>query len=347
MSQTSDMTVTLCNIGLSDTEKVILRVASGILKEQRCIQAIQEDDRQTAQLALIDLDSEEGKQYYESEARQNKKQQLILLCQNALNTKSPRDIVLTKPLRVQVLVDIVEELLKTPPKKTPGLSLSGASSPPAPAATAPQEVPPSDAPSLFLTLLKAQESKQAMQIFYSGRKILFINPQSGILASGSPPQSIMALTREQDSIRIQSVPISQEDFELLAKGHILTPLNDVLWNAAIFGSRGRLVQALRADMPVKLMAWPNLTRVDFRPEHMQLAALLGKQAQTLQQLQARTQFAEAELIAFLNAAWSIQLLDTRAELVAAASSPAPSTAPQKQSGLLAKIARRLNIKSSN
>lgn len=352
MSQTSDLQITVCGVGISDTEKVILRVASGILKEQRKIEILQVAEPQNVTLALIDMDSDTGREYYEEYAKKNKQQYSLLLCQEALDARGARDIVLTKPLRVQVLVEVVDEVKKleitaTNKKDKASFSMSQlpANAVTAEAITAAAEnEPAANAPSLFLTLLDAQIKQQAVQIFYSGRRTLFINPCRSILASASPPQVIMGLTREQDSIRIQSVPISQEDFELLAKGHIVTPLNDVLWNSAIFGSRGRLIKELSNKIPVRLKAWPNLTRVDFHPAHMQIAAILGKQALSLDELQQKTQFPIADLAAFLNAAWAVRLLDTH---------PAPSTGAANtpkgaaKSNLLAKIARRLNISTSS
>ena len=90
---------------------------------------------------------------------------------------------------------------------------------------------------------------------------------------------------------------------------------------------------------MRLKAWPNLSRLDFDPEHMKLASLMAAQVMSLKQLAERTKLPLATVIGFYNAAFMMGLVLINPNKSSSQHAPAE---PEKM-GLFSKIAQRLKL----
>ena len=330
-----DAEVTISVIELSSTDCSVLKVAVTLLERNHLKVHLLEKGNTTGTLVLVDFDTPGGKDFYR-QFNYAHHRAMLLLSTETLNDH--RNLVLKKPLRVQTLKDALYDLYLG---LNPQLKISQPSQPPAAETHNLAVNQVNSQNSLFLVLFKALQDKSIIQVFCSPHSPLFVNTISGIIASSISNEILRKIIFSQSYV-FKSTKLSSADFEILAKGQVIVPLNQVLWNAALYGSRGQLIEGHSPDIPVQLKAWPNLSRLDFESHHIKLASIMAGKAFTLKQIQLQTNLPWETIVGFYNAAYATNLI-----VINPANLPTTTTsksAPVKAS-LLAKIANRLKIAS--
>jgi hypothetical protein len=331
---TADTNITISVAGLNSTDYSVLKVALGLLEKNRQIKAqILEMGNMNGNIVIADFDTQAGKEFFNHPNSTRKT--ALLLTEETIN--DPYHLVLKKPVRVQTLKDVLADLVNQvkPVAKTQPLM------PQEKVAESTTSVPTaSPATNLFFILFKMLQEKQIVQIFCPPYSPLFVDGVNGIIASSLSREGLRKLFVSQ-SIPLKNMKLLSADFEVLAKGQLIMPLNHILWGAALYGSHGQLLPEHSAEVQVKLKAWPNFSRLEFEPVHMKLASMMTSQVLTLKQLQEKSQLPWETVVGFYNAAYAIGLViinPTNSATVAVKKAPI-------KSGLLAKLANRLKIAS--
>lgn len=193
---------------------------------------------------------------------------------------------------------------------------------------------------LFGVLLDAKTEELVLRVSAPKCAEILIDGINRSIATKAPRDSLHALLKKsRDQLWIEQ--LLSRDFETHSNGLNITPLYSTLWTAAIECSQGQILPGHDPGTPVKLRAWPNFTRSDFRAEHLKLAAVLARQATPLNQLQALTQVPYGDIVNFYNAAVAVDIIDVNP----AENTPAPveKTVTQQMKNLFNRIAQRLSF----
>ncbi|EIJ43871.1 hypothetical protein BegalDRAFT_3045 [Beggiatoa alba B18LD] len=343
MSTKTDLTVT--SVGLDNTEQSVLNVAVNLLKKHQIHATLLSPEDNNGQIVVVDLDKPIGKTFYQ-QFQSAGKRQLILLSDNIINDN--RHLMLKKPVLVQTLKDLLVETSKQPANKTftsppssivapPCLQLSTSTiaNPPKPQRT----VVTTD--SLFQVLRKARTEGQIIQVFYSPHPPLFIDGKQGIIATSCSRELLYKIVFNQyNSVRTQV--LTEADFQILSSGKQILSLEQVLWYATLYGSQTELLGDISPTTPVRLKAWPNLSRLECEPVHIQLSALLASQALSLKQVEEKTCLEWGIIVGFYNAVALAGLIEVNHKTL---HTTARHKAPQK-TRLFNRILQRLKLQSS-
>jgi len=81
-------------------------------------------------------------------------------------------------------------------------------------------------------------------------------------------------------------------------------LDELLWQVGFYASNGRLMEGCMWNDVVELSHWPNFTRVPVRPSFLRLAAILAKQATSLEYCITLLKISRQEAYQFYTAAIS-------------------------------------------
>jgi hypothetical protein len=322
--------VSISHIELSNTDHSVLKVVIGLLAKNGVKAEILDKSDTTGSVMIVDIDTPVGKTFYETFT--DRKRALLLLTHETVNDQ--RHIVLKKPVRVQTLRDVLLDV-----------SVNTGSTPTSPsknktADTTEATVKVNFKETLFFTLLKAKQEKQITQIFCPPYSPLFVNPEKGIIATTASREILRKITRNQTG-PVKDTKVSDADFEILSKGQLIIPLENILWSAALYGSQGQLVAGHTADMPVQMKAWPNFSRLEFEPEHMKMTTIMTSSPLTLKQLAEKTKVPWEKVVGFYNAAMATGLI-----ILNPTNLPITTTkSTVAKSGLFSKIAQRLKIAS--
>ncbi|EIJ41288.1 hypothetical protein BegalDRAFT_0368 [Beggiatoa alba B18LD] len=347
--------LTISYVDLGVTDQAVLKVATGLLAKHNNLQVnILNKENIDGQVVIVDVDNPDGRAFYNQfNARSGRG--LLLLSNNALSEH--RYPVLCKPVRVQTLRDVIYDLYndlkivtKTPAhptNQTQAVSTSTASvtknvenntivivAPPVQDAKALEN-------NLFFVLLKAQTEQQCMQVFCPPHSPLFLDPKKGIVATSVSRENLRKMTHGE-AVVTSSTKLSETDVEILAKGQLIIPFTSVLWSAAVYGSQGQLIPTHKSDVPVRLKAWPNLSRLDFQPIHMTLTTIMTSQSLSLQDIAQRFQIDWDTVAGFYNACFATGLLLIN-PVQPAPTMPSVSKEVATKSSLFSKIAKRLKL----
>lgn len=325
----SQANLSISCVELNTIDYSVLKVATGLLEKMSVQVNLLAQGDTSGNVLVVDVDNESGKQFYQ-QFHPSRAHTLLLLSSDALNDN--RHLILRKPMRVQTLKDVLYDIhLESAPKKKAEPTVKPDSYAPTKNFD-PQSV-------LFFLLLKAMEEKQVLQIFCHPYSPLFVHAEQSIVATSSSREVLRKITHSLTDIK--STKLSAADFEILAKGQLIMPLKNLLWSAALYGSQGQLMPTHSPDVPVRLKAWPNLSRLDFDPEHMKLASLMAAQAMSLKQLAERTKLPWATVVGFYNAVtiMGLVLINPNKSNIQHSTTPAE---PEKM-GLFSKIAQRLKL----
>lgn len=323
-------TVTISAVGLSNTDLSILKVASNLLGKSGVTVQFLENEESSGTIVVVDIDTPTGRDFY-NQFDYPRHRTMLVLSTETINDQ--RNLVLKKPIRVQTLKDVLYDIyMRLAPKATLSVQTSDKSE------KAASALPVDPNNTLFFILLQAKQAKQVLQIFCSPYSPLFVDTVNGLVAT-SASREVLRKIIQSSSTQLRSTKLSSTDFEVLAKGQLIIPLTNVLWSAALYGSYGQLIPTHSSEVPVQLKAWPNLSRLDFEPQHMKLASVMAARAMTLKQVQEKLQLPWDTIVGFYNAAWATGLI---------AISPAnlPVASGNKSTdkiGLFAKIANRLKL----
>lgn len=325
--------VSISCLELSNTDHSVLKVAVGLLARNDIKVDILDKSDMTGSIIVVDIDTPIGKTFYEKYTTRNRS--LLLLTNDTINDQ--RHIILKKPVRVQTLKDVLCDICIDTHTISSGLAAKNKEKEIAIDST----VKIAFKDTLFFTLLKAKQEKQITQIFCPPFSSLFVHPEKGIIATSASRDILRKITRNQTGA-VKSTKLSDADFEILSKGQLIIPLESILWSAALYGSQGQLIDGHSADVPVQMKAWPNLSRLEFEPEHMKLASLMTSYPFTLKQLADKAKVPWEKVANFYNAAFATGLIVNNPSHLPTAKHATKATA---KAGLLSKIAQRLKIAS--
>ncbi len=319
--------VTISAVALNNTDSSVLKVAATLLEKHAIPVQLLEGADTSGTIIVVDIDTPAGRDFYEH--FDNPRQRImLLLSSDTLN--DPRNLVIKKPIRVQTLRDVLMDICTGfAPKAKQTL----------PAGEKIKTATLTDANnSLFFILLKAKQEKQVLQIFCSPYSPLFIDTSKEIVATSASRDTLRKIIQTASG-QLRSTKISSQDFEVLARGQLMIPLNHLLWSAALYGSFGQLIPEHSPDVPVQLKAWPNLSRLEFETDHMKLASIMAARAMSLKQVQEKFHLSWDTLVGFYNATWATGLLTVNPANL-------PTVSVKKvigKTGLFAKIANRLRL----
>ena len=342
-------------VGLSSIEAAVFAAVSRIL----CLQDIQikvaEKPDNACQLIIIHTDSERGNAVFERLKGQKIRQHLLLIANKKpdLSKINISQSFLSKPLRVQELLECLEKLslqlnkarVQAPnqasiiPVKNNNMTTVRAAVP-----NRLKSYRPSTFNSIILlsTLLDARDNNAVYQIANKHHGNFWVNGiKQEVISNFSPKELFKLITEYHESGYIIST-ISLENFKVLTENKVNVKLDDVLWYAAMADKRGQLIENLDENTPIKLTSWPNMTRLSYNPNHIRMAAMLSRQAETLTDLVSKHQLPRLDTVCFLNAAYSIHILEKFTKQAIAATPVKPVN--NKKSNLLHKIANHLHIR---
>lgn len=325
-------TLRISSSGLGTRDRVVLHTVIRVLSRDGFMLEMTTGDIRQAHLLVVDEDSMEGR----TALAQRRSGQVILLFSS--NSRSGKNLVaLRKPVEIDTLRDLLRELLK----KMQAQLLRSAMAPNSATGQLGQEA---DLPerTLFQILLNAKENKKVIRIQCGSYPDIFVDGLNQSLATTASIEAIREVIRTPAS-QLLIEDLETSSFAVHGNGMTISTLYNVLWAAAIECSHGRLLPGHSPDIPVKLRAWPNFTRNDFKLEHLRLAAVLARRAVPLRILAETTQVAYADVVDFYNAAYAADLIETCKTEQSVAESP-KKTVPQWQS-LFGKIARRLSFRN--
>ncbi|WP_374242233.1 hypothetical protein [Zoogloea sp.] len=121
----------------------------------------------------------------------------------------------------------------------------------------------------------AREIQRPVRVDDANGTALYLDPQGG---RAYPVRSANAL-RALAQLPTRGM-VSLSRVEVRDTGALATldgrPLEALTWDVALWASRGRIPVGTHLDHPVRLLAWPNLTRLAVPPEAMRIAGLWSK-----------------------------------------------------------------------
>ncbi|MCB1915620.1 MAG: hypothetical protein KDG52_07890 [Rhodocyclaceae bacterium] len=127
------------------------------------------------------------------------------------------------------------------------------------------------------------------------------------------------------------IPLAKQDFRIVSgtpdPDHVWQPASPLLWELALWASRGRIPAGVPFDVPVHLLRWPNLTRLGLTPDAIRIAALWSGHPTSLV-LSARTlQLPQRNVFAFFSACRALGLVRLKAATEQAPEVPPTAPAP--------------------
>ena len=197
---------------------------------------------------------------------------------------------------------------------------------------------------VFHILLSAKENKKHISITSDSYPEVLVDGENNSVTTAATNIDLAKIVRmpldrySVKEITANVTALSKEDM-------VISSLHNVLWMSAISCSKGHLLPGHDVEQKVKLRAWPNFTRNDFRPAHLKLAAIMAQRPVSISELGALTGVAEEEVIAFYNAAYAVDLIEKNVASVKE-DRAAKEVSKEKQS-LFSRIATRLGFGEQN
>jgi hypothetical protein len=314
-------------VGLNEEEHKILSVAMNVLIAGGC-GACYADELSQDTIAVIDVDSEEGRDFYEHANTSHLK---VVIAGDDQSYRA--DGLIRKPLRVQalrnLLTDISEKLLPQARHDTgmPVLSAAGlvASGGRLPNTT------------LFYIIVNAV-SKGELCVVVCGENphpLLIHGPTRHIYTSMSR-QELQEVASQDEQLHVAIV----EEFEFMkqAQGFASHRIEKVLWGACETGSLGYAPVNIDVHGEFQLNDWPRYDVKHARPEFLTLTAIATRRPVSFSTLASMTRIPFATLFDFYHAAVVCGVV----EHTAVRGDPEPVHAPVVPS-LVSRIAKKLGL----
>ena len=130
-----------------------------------------------------------------------------------------------------------------------------------------------------------------------------------------PAQDKALLLQPLDSLQaLCSVPSHEVDQQPYASKQLPLAVQEIrpqplVWQLAVWTSRGRLMRGIAPDTPLRLRYWPNLTRLAPIPEAMRITAFLTRTPVNLKLITRLLKVPPEHLFNYLAAAYGIGILD--------------------------------------
>ncbi len=326
-------------VGLNEQEQSILKVATNLLAAYDYKVAISSDSN--SELAVINLDSDEGRQFVSSSAPGQRK---LLISDNAGG--SVQGSQLTRPVRVQTLKDSLVELLE--------IDTSSNSAP----AAAPTAAKPT-APAKQVPAPQAKAAASGDDTSYAKKSLMYamvcaVNRQVLLKVDGGFPAPVMihgpskTLYSRMSDVELGEAfaqlkglevnRLEESPFMQACNGVSQRKVEVVLWQADKLGGLGDLLPGNSTTQAFKIRAWPRFNTRFTRPDYLRLAALFSKQPSSIEAAAAANKIPLTTVIDFYNCALTSGVVEhtEKAEEI--------KTNGARFGGLLGKIARKLALK---
>lgn len=356
--------ISVLTVGMDGRKQAIFRMAFKTHTLQR-YQLIEDAPGTTPDIAIVDMDVVDARSLWEKfRAAHPDLPAVIATATPSPDAPAP---VLAKPIRMETLFPLLRQ------------TLAGQAHPPRQATPAPEAAkpPPAQPPTPSAAQAPAPGPIGAgagHQLHQLPATIDYFDPRGGLLgvlqeirrhrtpsviSIGGRP-AIIALPNQDSALLLQELsairqacddsatavsarPLTQADRPQRAIPHSFISL---LWQVALWTSRGRLMEGVQPQTPVRLRHWPNLTRLAPIPEAIRIAAFWVRSPVNLRLSVRMLNIPPRHIFDFLAACHSIGVLEIHesgAELAAVPPRPeAPVRAEQKErGGLLSRLLRRV------
>ena len=280
-------------------------------------------------MAIVDMDSVDSRLLWENHCRENP--DLPTLIVSVAPIDGAPVPVLVKPVRIETLFPLIRQVMAerttavslSPPAQPPTLQTVPPPQPirqaqPAPASVdapargsmqkLPEEVGRFD-PGLGLLgiLQEILRSKKPSMVMISNQNSLIVFPEQERVMLLQDMETVRAACEATDT-RISARPLQKED-KPDNRNLVVSNFIGLLWQVALWTSRGRLPEGIPVHAPVKLKYWPNLTRMAPIPDALRMAAFLVRSPSSLPVAMRMLNVHPDHLFNFLSATYSIGLLE--------------------------------------
>ena len=316
-------------LALSQVDYKVLQVAVNLLAEEGMNCNLLENNNLGGHLAVIDTDTSAGKDLIEKVG--TGQAQLVISSQSSYSGNSP---VLQKPVRVNALKEQLAKVCEQiHPDDTNTLNT--------PEEEKEQPVYERAHKTVFDVLFDAKQKDMCLQIHWNESSVVYVNGKTSTIATELSLNSVDTLSNTPVETLVVKT-ISEDLFQSFSQDLNILALDGVLWQAAISCSRGIILSGHSLDTPVKLKAWPNFTRQSFNPIYLRLAAVLARQATTLNQLKSETNVPLKDIVNFYNAVYAVGLIEFQTHKVEVRPMEAKKNTPRLKE-LFSRLAVRLKI----
>lgn len=121
----------------------------------------------------------------------------------------------------------------------------------------------------------AREIQRPVRIDDPNGAALYLDPRSGLAYQARSANALRALAQLPTRGTVSLHRVETRDAPAL-ENLAGRPFEALEWDIALWASRGRVPVGTHLDHPVRLLAWPNLTRLAVPPEAMRIAGLWSK-----------------------------------------------------------------------
>ena len=110
-------------------------------------------------------------------------------------------------------------------------------------------------------------------------------------------------------IKVLAISLSECEQRYPSKHRNMHQVNTLLWQVALWSARGRLPNTIAPEQAVKILHWPNFTRLTITPHAIAITSILLKESLSPVDLAAQLQIPQRYVFAFIAAAASSGLIE--------------------------------------
>lgn len=297
-------------------------------------------------IVIIDTDQEEGRRMWMDLSNSGCRQ--VLVAYTAKANKFPDgSLVLTKPLRSNELVPLLERVTQERLTQTGDTDVAGATL---------------ESPNLEVLAPETTDSSADSRPvnFTNGQRVLDVLMRHGdtpVRISGESSTVIVERSRHQyfgeasndavkalllaDNDSVQIEEIAPERLVEYTGGLTAQELDAPLWEAVLNTSGGHLLNGLSANHSYRLRRWPDFKKLDHKPIHVRLTVFLSKRGGSIDGLSRVSGIPADRVIDFVNACHALQYLEIQTEPVAPPAEKQPVN--KSKLSLFGRIRARLGI----
>ncbi len=187
---------------------------------------------------------------------------------------------------------------------------------------------------LIHTLRRAIANRQDVVVAQPGVGEIYLLPARGE-CHVSIRDAIKFYGASPDDVEVRCLNPAEID-AVTRKGHGRN-LDEIMWRAGYYASKGRLIKGCFRDDVVELRHWPNLTRIPSTPNSMAIAALLTRHPTSVMFAGRLLKVPASEMYQFYTAAHCAGLarvLNRKPEM--------PNLPPHKNRSLLSQLLSRIS-----
>lgn len=367
MSATQNKVICVKTVGMDSRKQAVFRMAFKMHTMQR-YELAEDAIGMKPDLAIVDMDCVDGNLLWENHGSENP--DLPTLIVSMISLPDAPVPVLVKPVRIETLFPLLRQVLSE--RTTPGRQNPPQSPPQSPPLQVVQNAQPELASQTVPSSVNAPSSQPAMQKM--PEQVGRFDPTRGLLGTlqeilqAKRPSMVMIANQnslivfpeqervmvlqdltqlknacENEGVIITTRALQKED-KPDNRNIVVSNFVGLLWQVAIWTSRGRLPDGIPVHAPVKLKYWPNLTRMAPIPNALRMAAFLVRSPSSLPVAVRMLNVPPANLFDFLSAAYSIGLLDVIESRREAAETPPVEPVLVKdeaKGGMLSRLLRRI------